>query len=71
VKPLTPHLSYTLEQRIGHAEQAILFASAGSWLDQTSCTHIARTYGISHLTVDLKRLKGSLFPEFALNGDGK
>lgn len=71
MNPFTPHLAYTLAQRQAHAEQALLLASAGGWLDKTSCSQIARTYGVTHLVGDLKRIKGKMFPELALNGDGK
>lgn len=64
-------MTYTIPQREGHAEQAILLAAAGGWLDKTSCTQIAHTYGVVHMIADLKKLKGQLFPEFAMNGEGK
>jgi hypothetical protein len=70
MKPLTPHLSYTLAQRIAHAEQAILFASAGSWLDQTSCWHICRTYGVPDFIDRLKELRAGFRNELSF-AEGK
>jgi hypothetical protein len=68
----TPHSeAYPLAQRQAHAEQHLLVASASGWLDKTSCSQIARTYGVAHLIADLKAAKAKLFPEFACNGDGK
>jgi hypothetical protein len=61
--------AYPLSQRQAHAEQAILWAAAGGWLASTSCTHICKSYGIPQFTADLKRMKGSLFPEFLSNGE--
>lgn len=61
---------YTAAQRKAHAEQAILWAAEGGWLASTSCTHICNSYGIPHFTADLKRMKGSLFPEFLSNAEG-
>ena len=66
-----PSIAYSRAQREAHATQHLLTMSALGWLNQTSCTHIARTYGVSDLLGNLKRLKGALFPEFICNGEGK
>lgn len=64
-------MSYTRSQRRAHAEQAIVVAAGGGWLAQTSCTHICNTYGCRDFTAELKTMKAKLFPEFAINGEGK
>jgi hypothetical protein len=63
--------AYPLSQRQAHAEQHLLTASAAGFLHITSCTHLARTYGVSHIIPELKAMKARLFPEFACNGDDK
>jgi hypothetical protein len=65
-----PAQAYPLAQRQAHAEQHLLIASSGGWLDKTSCSQIARTYGIPDLVTALKQMKRGLFPEFVC-GDGK
>jgi hypothetical protein len=62
---------YTQQQRLAHAEQHLLVAASLGFLAETSCTHIARTYGISSCVQMLKAQKARLFPEFLSNGDGK
>jgi hypothetical protein len=64
-----PRDAYPPSQRQAHAEQHILAASAAGFLDCTSCTQIARTYGVPQLIPDLKALKRGLFPEFLCGGD--
>lgn len=66
-----PVTAYTIQQRQAHAEQAITIAAALGFLADTSCTRICETYGVPHFVNELKAMKGKLFPEFALNGDGK
>jgi hypothetical protein len=62
--------AYPQAQRRAHAEQHLLICAERGWLSVTSCSHIARTYGVSDIITDLRALKKSLFPEFAC-GDGK
>jgi hypothetical protein len=66
-----PSIAYSRAQREAHATQHLLTMSALGWLNQTSCTRIAETYGVTDLIGDLKRLKGSLFPEFLSNGESR
>lgn len=64
-----PLQAYPREQREAHAESHLLVAAAAGFLGQTSCTQIARTYGVADLIPDLKAMKAKLFPEFACGGD--
>ena len=68
---MNPSAAYSRAQREAHAEQCLLWAAAGNWLSTTSCSHIARTYGVPHLLTQLKEMKRMLFPEFDCNGEGK
>jgi hypothetical protein len=61
---------YTAEQRTAHAEQAILWAASGLWLDQTSCWHICRTYGVPEFLDRLKELRAKFRNELSF-GEGK
>jgi hypothetical protein len=67
---VSPEKAYPLKQRELHAEQHLLTASAAGFLDKTSCSRIAETYGVKHLISELKRMKGKMFPEFACNSEG-
>jgi hypothetical protein len=69
-RPAPPAIAYSLAQRELHAEQHLLTASAAGFLDKTSCSRIAETYGVKHLISELKRMKGKMFPEFACNSEG-
>ena len=61
--------AYPRSQRRAHAEQHLLIAASAGWLADTSCSHIANTYGVVDLIAELKAMKRGLFPEFACGGD--
>jgi hypothetical protein len=63
--------AYPLSQREAHAEQAVAFAAAGQWLDNTSCWHICRTYNVPHLLSDLKALRAKFRTELSMVGGDK
>jgi hypothetical protein len=57
--------AYPISQREAHAEQAILYAASGKWLDLTSCWHICRTYGVPHFTDRLKEMRAGFRDELS------
>lgn len=63
-------MSYTREQREAHAEQFIMLAAAGGFLETTISREVARTYGLPDSFIPtLKALKAKFRNELSFGGE--
>jgi hypothetical protein len=69
---MTAAEAYPHIQREAHAEQCILWAAEGGWLEATISARIAQTYGLdpSHIA-KLKALKAKFRNELSFSGGDK